>query len=268
MISQSIPKWIQTIRISLAMYTAYRANFFISVLAPSIVFFFVKYNLWATIYGKEGSGSTIKGYNFEQMIEYHVWAMVVALIGQGYVASNLSEDIRLGKISTYLIYPFDFWEFHVSGWISYQILQTSVATVTLIVIMMVGIATPPSLTALASGFALCLVASMFWFSIQFLTGLMAFWLDETWILRVLISFAVAFLSGSFIPLELYPTWLTTALEYTPFPYMVFYPIKVFMGKAPLELHAILMLLTWTCILIFGNRIAWKKGLGRYTGAGM
>ncbi len=46
----NISKWWITIKISWVKHTAYRLNFFLQIIGPSLVFFFVKYNLWSSIY--------------------------------------------------------------------------------------------------------------------------------------------------------------------------------------------------------------------------
>ena len=75
-------KWWQTIKISWSNHTAYRMNFFLQVIGPALVFFFVKYNLWSSIYADK-SVEIIKGYTLSQMIDYHVWAMIVGLLAKG-----------------------------------------------------------------------------------------------------------------------------------------------------------------------------------------
>ena len=42
---------------------------------------------------------------------------------------------------------------------------------------------------------------------QYIIGILAFWLDETWVMRVLVGLIAQFLSGSILPLEFYPSWL-------------------------------------------------------------
>ena len=46
----SIPKWLETIRISISKVMAYRLNFLLQIIGPTLVFFFIKYNLWSSIY--------------------------------------------------------------------------------------------------------------------------------------------------------------------------------------------------------------------------
>ncbi len=264
---RSLPKWWQTIKVSWTKHTAYRLNFFLQVIGPSLVFFFIKYNLWSSIY-QDDLTLEIKGYTFKSMITYHVWSMIVGLLAQGHSGMNLSEDIRMGRISTYLIYPFNFWEFHTASFIAFQIIQIFISAITLICIAALNLVPIPSLDFIMLGMMYCLFVSLFWFTLQYLTGILAFWLEETWMLRVILMIVTGFLSGAILPLELYPSWLTNILNYTPFPYLSYYPIKIFTGDTSFMTQAYIVISLWTLFFIFINKKLWNKGMRLYTAAGM
>lgn len=263
----NLEKWWSTIKVSWVKYTAYKLNFFLTIIGPSLVFFFVKYNLWSSIYAGQ-EGLMIKGFNFDQMIQYHLWALLVSLVASGFASWNLSDDIRLGRISSYLIYPFNFWEFHTASWVGFQFLQMFIAALTLGVCVVCNIIPLPEPRILLTGFAFTTFISLFWFSLQYFTGVLAFWLEETWILRVILSIIATFLSGAIIPLDLFPEFMITMLDYTPFPYLSYYPIRIFQGY-PIDLfRGVIMISGWTIIMIVVNHLTWKKGMRLYTAAGM
>lgn len=261
-------KWKQTIIISWSKYTAYRFNFFLQIIGPSLVFFFIKYNLWSSIY-QGNQDLIIMGYNFKSMIQYHAWGFIVFLLAQGHASFNLSEDIRLGRISSYLIYPFNFWEFHTASFISFQILQIIITTITIIILFLLNIIEIESIFFLFHGLLYSIFVSFFWYNLQYFTGLLAFWLEETWIIRVTIQIISSFLSGAILPLELYPNWLASILKFSPFPYLSYYPIKIFSGSIDISItYLYLFISVWILIFILINNFIWKKGLRLYTAAGM
>ncbi|EQC50697.1 ABC-2 family transporter protein [Bacteriovorax sp. DB6_IX] len=263
----NILKWFQTIRISWSRYTAYRLNFFLQIIGPSLVFFFIKYNLWTSIYSAE-EGLIIKGYSFHEMITYHIWSFVVAQIAQGHTALNLSIDIRMGRISSYLIYPFNFWEFHTASFIGFQILQLAITSLSIGVFVLLGIMPDFSTASLLNGITACLYVSMFWYALQYFTGMLAFWLEETWIMRVILQIVTVFLSGAIIPLELFPEFFREFLTYTPFPYLTYYPIKIFMGSPVNMVNFYGTITIWIGIFAAINSYLWKRGIRLYTAAGM
>jgi ABC-2 type transport system permease protein len=266
-VKAEIFKWWQTIKISWSTQTAYRLNFFLQIIGPALVFFFVKYNLWSSIYAGDKI-IKIEGYDFSSMINYHVWAFIVGLLGQGHNSMNLSEDIRLGRISTYLIYPFDFWEFHCASFIAFQILQIFVTIFSIAILYFMGIIEFHGTLAFFHGYLYTLFVSIFWFCLQFFTGILAFWLEETWIIRVMFLISTSFFSGAIIPLEFFPNQLVSVLNYTPFPYLTYYPIKIFLGQLTDLWAPYGILFLWILILVGINTLVWKRGIRLYAGAGM
>ena len=202
------------------------------------------------------------------MLAYHAWILIIGLLVTSYTSMNLAEDIRMGKISTYLIYPFNFWEFHTASFIGFQTLQILVCSIFLIFMTSFGLLEIPSFYFLIHGFIYCLFAGFFWFFIQYFFGILAFWLEETWMLRVSFLLISAFLSGSYFPLEVYPDWLVNVLTYTPFPYMGYFPVKIFMGEIQNLSPLYFTVGAWMLIVSTIVYLLWRKGLRMYTGAGM
>lgn len=266
----SFLKWQQTIQVCWTKYTTYRLNFLLQVIGPALVFFFIKFQLWSAIFAGSESGAVVKigNYDLNAMLTYHGYALIVGLLTQGHAAMNLAEDIRMGRISTYLIYPFNFWEFHTANFVAFQLLQILITALTLGAFALTGLIALPSLSVILAGYLFCLVVSCFWFSMQFFTGLLGFWLEETWILRVMLQLLATFLSGSIIPIDLFPAWAQKILDFTPFPYLTYYPIKLFTNGEHFFAQGYLMIILWTFVFIFINRFIWRRGIRLYTAAGM
>lgn len=259
-------KWLETIKMAFARFTAYKSSFFLLVIGPGLVFLLIKYQLWSTILA--APAAHVGAYDLKAMLSYQCWVMIVALMSQGYNSINLSEDIRLGRISSYLIYPFAFWEFHSAGFIAFQTIQFGIVCFTLFLLKVFGFVVLPPLSALVLGTIVCQLVGILWFIVAFMVGIAAFWLEETWVLRVIFGTVVQFLSGAVMPLELFPPWLAKALVYTPFPYMAWLPTKVFLGETLEVWEPIGLLILW--ILLLGAVSGWlfRRGLRLYTAAGM
>ena len=48
--------------------------------------------------------TVLQGYDFDQMLQYQLLVLIVSLMAQGHNSMKLADDIRLGRISSYLIY--------------------------------------------------------------------------------------------------------------------------------------------------------------------
>jgi len=261
-------KWLETIKISWVNLTAYKFNYLLMVLGPSLTFFFVKYNLWTAIY-KSNSLNSIQGYSLSDMLIYQVWTLVVGLLAQSYNSMNIAVDIRYGKISTYLIYPFDFWQFHTASFIAFFFNQIVIAAITVLCMVGLGILAMPSASVLSTALPLCFLVALLWFVVMYTLGLIAFWLEETWTLRVVFIMISQFFSGSFLPLEIFPQWLLDGIKYLPFQYMTYVPVKVFMGTYTGSLSlATSVLVFWVFVFATSASLIWKRGVKLYTAAGI
>jgi ABC-2 type transport system permease protein len=263
-----LAKWVATIRIAWQKQLVYKLNFLLLIIGPTVVFCFVKFNLWDAVFSLQGIDE-IQGYRLSDMLHYQLWGMIVGFLGQGYNSMNLAEDIRLGRMSTYLVYPFGFWPYHTASFLAFQILQVGVSVLTVGFLRATGYLEALPLLPLITGFGFSLYVGFLWFQISFALGLCAFWLEETWVLRVMFVTVAQFLSGSLLPLEIFPSWLARGLRWTPFPYMTYVPVKIFMGSYAGSVgEAFLILSVWLALISLLVSWIWRRGLRLYTAAGM
>ncbi|MGI9548493.1 MAG: ABC transporter permease [Bdellovibrionales bacterium] len=261
-------KYFQSIKIFLIQNLIYKINFLLLMVVPIVVFFFIKYNLWVSIY-EWNSLEIIKGYTLSKMIQYQLGIFLLDLFVRSYFFShNLSADIRLGKISAFLLYPFNFLSYQFSKFLSEKILQLLIGCISFGIAIFFNFIQEISLMIFLKFFAFVLMINLFWFFTQTLIGLLSFWIEETWSLNVCIRFITAFMSGAFIPLELYPEWLQNLLFFTPFPYLIYFPVKILTGS-PISFFLCFSIISfWIFVLVITTRLTWKQGLKMYTGAGI
>jgi ABC-2 type transport system permease protein len=101
--------------------------------------------------------------------------------------------------------------------------------------------------------------------------LVPFWLPEgAWGLQFLvIVVATEFLAGGLFPLDILPAGIQKALSFTPFPYLIFFPIQVYLGKiSPPEIvRGLVIGFSWAATLYVLMRTIWQKGLRVYQSHG-
>ena len=197
---------------------------------PILVFFFIKYSLWTSIYSVNPV-KEIQGYTLSRMIEYQFWIFIFDLFVKSYFFSeNISSDIRLGRISSFLLYPFHFIAYQFSFFMSDKVIQFFIAVCCFILVVSTGLIQAPLVSNILKFSFLIFLAALYWFFIQMIVGVSAFWLDETWSLNASIRFISAFLSGAILPLDFFPKFLADFLLWTPFPYLAYFPCSNFNGK--------------------------------------
>jgi ABC-2 type transport system permease protein len=263
-----LAKWSETVRICWSTQLAYKLNLLLLVIGPMVVFFFIRQSLWRAIFAVAGT-TQVQGYDLPAMLRYQGWVLVVSLIAQGQSNMQISEDIRLGRISAFLVYPFQFWQYHAASFLAFEGLQTLVAGATTLVLLVAGILPGLQLVPLIQGLLFAWLVGCVWFTAQFILGLASFWLEETWVLRVMFGIIAQFLSGATLPLEVFPAWLVHGLSYSPFPYLTWAPVRILMGEYPGEVsHAFLVLGGWFAGFALIAAVVWRRGLRLYSAAGM
>ena len=220
-------------------------------------------------FSKCGSQEEIQGYTLQRMLQYQFWIMVFDLFARAPLFSQgLSEDIRLGRISAFLLYPFSFLKYQVSLFAADKIIQMFIGLTGFFAVLAFGFVDYAGLPVLGKGLIFIFMATGFWFFSQTLIGMLAFWLEETWSLNICVRFIAYFLSGAVFPLELYPKWLAEALLWTPFPYLAYFPVRLLMGETVDFGFGALVMAVWLALLFALVHWTWRKGLRFYTGSGI
>lgn len=268
MVRNELGKWRKTISVALSRYMAFKADFFLMLVAPSFVFIAINYNIWRSVYQSRG-GASISGFSMDQMLQYQCWSFIVTLLVRSHRTWNLSEHIRYGRLTAFLLYPFDAWKFYASEFIGFQLLQLVTAALAVGVLQVFHFLPPLDPQTYAIGFGFSLLVSVLWFALDFTFGLAAFWLEEVWIFRVIFGFFAVLFSGAFIPIELFPKGLQTFLSYTPFPFITSVPAHFFMGTSTVSVwSATTTLLGWIGALSLCAALVWRRGLRLYNAAGI
>ena len=134
------------------------------------------------------------------------------------------------------------------------------------------LATPPTRLSLV-------IAFLIGFLLECLIGLISFWFLEVSSLIFIFMMVNYFLSGHMLPLDWLPNlfgrWpsvqesVRTGMMFLPFPYLAYFPASLMLGKqsgADLWVHLAVGAI-WVVLLLAANRIAFARGVRRYSAFG-
>jgi ABC-2 type transport system permease protein len=227
--------------------------------------------LWRAIFA--GGKETIAGYTLAQMLSYY---LIVTLVETTTAVTEdewqIATDIKDGQISQFLVRPVDYLHYRLCLFSANRLIYTAVAflPMTAIVFWNLQYLLPPANVAACLGFICALALSaLLQFLLAYLTALMAFWVLEISTLSFMLLAAQRLASGEMFPLDLLPGWLNQALMLTPFPYCMFFPVSVYMGRVagPELVNGLLMQGMWVVVLFAISRLVWYRGLRTYTAVG-
>ena len=261
-------KWSRSFKTSLVRELTYKLNFILELIAPAMVFFLIQYNLWHSIYFSTGE-EFINNYNLKGMIEYQFWIFITQIFSRTYFFSmNIAMDIRLGKISSYFLYPFSYISYNFTLFLSQKVVQFFIGMTTLAISLLLGWMDMFSLVLFSKFLLFIFAVTLYWFFVQLILGFLSFWMENTWSLDVSVRFLTFFLSGSLLPLDFFPKILHQILLFTPFPYLSYIPVKIITGEEASFLQPLLILSAWIFVIFLFCHLMWQKGSKLYTGAGI
>lgn len=260
----ALEKYYQVFVVSLSEMFVWKLNF-VLWRVRQIFQLLLLYFLWSTVFLRE---DVLFGYEREQILTY---VLGVSLI-RSFVLSSRSVDvageIHGGTLANFLLKPLSYIRWWWARDAVDKIINIVFATIELFLLWLIF---KPTLfiqensifilfTILAAFLALIL-----FFYLSFLISLSAFWVIEVWGIRYLTTIILEFLAGGFFPLDILPKTIFTALQATPFPYLLFFPIKVYLGQ--LSFTSIFVGLTvmviWIIIFITLVHFVWRAGLRVY-----
>lgn len=182
----------------------------------------------------DSAGGTLAGYSHDTISAY-VWLSqgllgAVALGGPG--SSELSDRIRNGDIAVDFTRPVDVQGSHLAtdlGRAAFTFLPRGLPTV-LVGALTVGLALPSGVTPYLLGMVSVALAVAISFLCGYAVSILGFWLVETRGLRILYAVTSAFLAGLFVPVGIFPDWLSALARATPFPSILQVPIDIISGR--------------------------------------
>ena len=265
-------KYWHVIGIGLQSNLTYRFNYLTRTLF-SFIPLFAMLSLWRTIYGSNHGAAPQNHFTQAQMIFYYMLVAVVDV----FTAVNeddwqIAADIREGNISQFLLKPVDYLWYRFCLFCSGRLAFIMMAIVPLgifIFCFRAYFVFPASMTALVVFPLSLLLTALLQFFISYAMAMLAFWLLEISTF-IFILFAFEYLaSGHLFPLDILSPTLKQILFLTPFPYQMYFPISIYLGKAAgLELwRGLLIQFLWVVATYGFARFMWRRGIKHYSAFG-
>ena len=251
--------------------TAYRAQFWFELILSSIVELTVAITVWRAVFASS-AGSVIGGYTLESMTVYLTVAIFFGQATKGTGVGTFQREVYEGTLTKYLIYPLSVYSYKFGTFLPRSIFALSQLAVALFIINLLGIWPEDYNLApqwIAAGLVTLFFACLLYFLLIICLESLAFWADNVWALSYALQIAIIFLSGKAIPLELFPHWARIILDFSPFPFLAYFPARVFLGEISQDafLSGFGVLLLWVFFVFLLSRIIMQAGLKRYSGVG-
>lgn len=260
-------KYFQLLKITFEEYFVYRFNFFLWRFR-SFVFFFTLFFFWLAVYKEK---EVLFGYQKPQMLSYLVGvAFLRAIVFGSRSVDEAVSGIRSGSIARWLITPIDFFKSLFFRDLADKILNLIFCLFEISFVLSIfhfPFYFPKNPVSLLLFVLVCIFSIFLYFYLLLFFAAFAFWTDQVWALRWLGTIILLqFLSGEVFPLDIFPSWLFKITQLTPFPYLVYFPLKIWLEKMnSIEILRVLLIMTvWLIISQKVVKFLWQKGLKEYS----
>jgi ABC-2 type transport system permease protein len=265
-------KYWHVLGIGVQNHLTYRVNFLARALFGLIPLTAMLY-VWQTIYSGKGADSTVGTYSLPQMISYYlVMTIVDALTAVNEDDWQIATDIKDGNISQFLLKPIDYLWYRLCLFLSGRLTYLAVAVTPLTIFILFlhrYFVLPPNWTAFGAFLLSIVLTALLQFFMSYTMAMLAFWVLEVSTF-IFILFAFEYIaSGHLFPLDILPHGLQQVLFLTPFPYQLYFPVSIYMGKTAGP-DLVLGLLTqgfWVGFAYAAARFAWHRGIRHYSAVG-
>jgi ABC-2 type transport system permease protein len=267
-----VSKYWHVISIGIQNNLTYRFNFLTRTLFSFIPLLAVL-SLWRTIFAPKGADATVATFTLAQMVSYYLLVAVVdALTAVNEDDWQIAADIKDGNISQFLLKPVDYLSFRFCLFLSGRLTYMAVAFIPLTIFILCQhqyFSLPPDGTTFGLFLLSLSLTALLQFFMSYTMAMLAFWVLEVSTF-IFILFAFEYIaSGHLFPLSILPPAIERVLFFTPFPYQLYFPISIYMGKitGPQLVRGLIMQAGWVVLTYFLARFAWQRGIRKYAAVG-
>lgn len=227
------------------------------------------YFLWTALIPQQAA---LFGYSHTLILTY----IIVAYFINAFVFSSRSEriasDITSGDLSNRLLKPVNYFGTLFATDIGDKLMNIFFSIFELFLFLFFF--HPPlqfqtnSLTFVLFVLSVVIAIGLFFYC-NILIGSIGFWSPDVWAPRFIFLVLIQAFTGMVFLLDVLPKFLFTLFQLTPFPYFIFYPVKIYLGQVSF-MHALLLMIPaflWLVILRILATKVWRYGVRQYTAHG-
>lgn len=259
-------KYLAIFTITMQEIFAYRLNM-IMWRIRQVFIFLIPFFIWKAVLGQ---GGEIYGYTFAGIMTYLFGTTVLRSLVMGSRTIDLGSMINSGNLTIPLMRPLNIFNFFFMRDLADKLFNLSFILFEIPLILIIF--HPPvfiqtDLFTLFTTFVAVAIAVLIYFYINIIFGSIAFWSRDIWAPRFLLMVIMEFATGALFPLDMLPQFWQKIIYLTPFPYLLFVPLKMYLGSGfSVALHLFTGLF-WVLALGFLSNMLWKNGIKSYEAEG-
>jgi ABC-2 type transport system permease protein len=247
----------------------YRFNFLMGRLRSLIVLVLIYY-VW---YSLSKSSGTFASYTQAELFTYVFGVSILRSFIFGAQSRLTASEINSGSFAMFLVKPVNHFLFVFCRELAQRIIYFLFALIEAVIFIIIVNAKIFFQTdwRFVSLFVVCSVgALMLYFLLSYLMSIFAFWSREAMGPRFVFEWFLEFASGAYFPLDILSRVFFVTLSFLPFAFLIYMPIRVYLGKIPLSQAIVQIALQYVWVFSIGmlTIFVWKKGVRKFSAEGI
>lgn len=258
-------KYMAVARITMVNILRFRWEIIIGQ-TRTILLLITLFFLWNNVYG---SNQTLFNFTHVEILTY----VIVAAVARQIVTVSATEQIAgelqsWGKFFSYLLKPIGYFRYWFTVDAVYKMINLFLILMVVWLFLKIfnfSIMLPTNPYLILLFLTLVVIAALIYFYIGIIISTIGFWTSHVWGLQFLVVLTLEFSAGAYFPIDVLPETIQRIIKFTPFPYLLYFPIKIYLGKLTTvqALEIIFLSLIWLVAIFLVAKFIWNKGLKSY-----
>lgn len=261
-------KYWEIFKIAWQQFLIYRVNFVFWRIRTVLQLLLVYFIWWSVAQ----SQTQFFGYTTSTILTYVLVAAFIRAIVLGTRVTDLIDAINTGGVVNFMIKPLGFVRYYLVRDVADKLFNIGFFIIE--VSLLIFLLKPPIIvqteTITLIFFILAITGGLIInFCLNFLNSLSAFWVEHSWGVLFLMTVFLESLGGGLFPPDILPKPLFNVLMLTPFPYLIYFPAKIYLGTMnyPEIIFGFSIIIIWILILTLLTRVLINAGFRHFSAVG-
>lgn len=228
------------------------------------------YLLWGVIFQNR---TMVGDFTFSGMLSYYIISSFLSQLDMSRgISEEIHERMRNGTFSKYMIVPVNIQRYFVSMELGIELFYLAfdlVAAVVWVLIFRIQFTFVQDILTIFYALVLILLGFFFMKQLNYYLGILTLKYQGIGTFLMIKNNIVALVTGTIVPLALFPEMVVKVMRVLPFYYVTYLPSMLLTGHCVDEaLTGIAVLLLWCIAIQLLIRITWKRYIRKYDGVGV
>lgn len=262
-------KYKETAYMNLKAQIVWRADVIFNMLFTISKILFA-YLLWGIIFRQN---DVVAGFTFHGMLSYYI---ISSFLSQLEMSDGISGEIfwriRNGTFTNYVVLPISTEGYFIAmeiGVVLFYLGFDFLAAVVWIFLFKIQFMFTQDLFMIVCAVLMILLGLLFMVQLNYYLGILTLKYQEISTFLTIKNYIISMVTGTIIPLVLFPDVVVKLMSFLPFYYVTYLPSMLLTGRCYEEaLPGIVILAGWCVLLQFVIKVTWESYRKKYDGVGI